>query len=553
LLHPFKQNLVSLATVFARCLVCSAILYPASAEANPPQTIKESDRPAGLNPEKIPGAIVLKRFDVIGNRVIPESEIDRLLKPYLFRPVSFVELLEVQQAITQLYVERGYFTSGAYIPPQKIKDRTVRIEIIEGSIEDIKIYGLKHLRPEYIRGRIEAATQPPVNRAKLLNALQVLQLNPLIGNISAELSQGIDPGESLLEIEVEEANRFKAALGFSNYQAVTVGSQSRRISLEDTNVFGFGDHFAVSYINTPSSNSLENLSYTIPLGSNDSELEIAYSYSDSLIISEPFKDLRFSSQGSSIAASYRQKILHTPRKEMTLGFAFNYQNTQLFLMDVGFPTLARGTDLKGVTKIAALQFIQEYSDRSEECVLAFSSQFNIGINVFDATVNPDGIPDTHFLIWRGQVQYIQQLTEETNLLLRGQLQLSDRPLVSLEQFRVGGASSVRGYRKDRTLADNGLFLSAELYQTIWKTTDGNSSLTLSPFSDFSQVWNGDDVSPEVETLVSLGLGLQLLLGDTLAARVDWGIPLIQDTGFQENSLQDQGIYFSLEFKPFRSF
>jgi hemolysin activation/secretion protein len=552
-LHPFKQNLVSLATAFARCLVCSALLYPATAEANSPKQIKQGDRPAGLNPETIPGAVVLKSFEIIGNRVIPESEIDRILKPYLFRPVSFVELLEVQQAITQLYVERGYFTSGAYIPPQKITDRTVRIEIIEGSIEDIKIYGLKHLRPEYIRGRIEAATQPPVNRAKLLNALQVLQLNPLIGNISAELSQGIDPGESLLEIEVAEANRFKAALGFSNYQAVTVGSQSRRLSLADTNVLGFGDRFAVSYINTPSSNALENLSYTIPLSSDDNELEIAYSYSDSLIISEPFKDLRFSSQGSSIAATYRHQIWHTPRKELNLEFAFNYQNTQLFLMDVGFPTLARGTDLEGVTKIAALQFVQEYSDRQEEYVLAFSSQFNIGINVFDATVNPEGIPDTHFLVWRGQAQYIQQLADETNLLLRGQLQLSDRPLVSLEQFRGGGASSVRGYRKDRTLADNGLFLSAELYQTIWKTTDGESSLTLSPFCDFSQVWNADDVSPEVETLVSLGLGLQLLLGDTLAARVDWGIPLIQDTGFQENSLQDQGIYFSLEFKPFGSF
>jgi hemolysin activation/secretion protein len=549
LLHLFKQNLVSLATVFARCLVCSAILYPASAEANPQKTIRQGDRPAGLNPEKIPGAVVLKRFDVIGNRVIPESEIDRLLKPYLFRPVSFVELLEVQQAITQLYVERGYFTSGAYIPPQKIKDRTVRIEIIEGSIENIKIYGLKHLHPEYIRGRIEAATQPPVNRAKLLNALQILQLNPLIANISAELSQGLNPGESLLEIEVEEANRFKTALGFNNYQAVTVGDQSRQLLLEDDDVLGFGDRFAVSYINTPSSNSLENLSYTMPLGSHDNELELAYSYSDSLIISEPFEDLRLSSQGSSVVASYRQKILHTPRKEMTLGFAFNYQNTQLFLMDVGFPTLARGTDLEGVTKIAALQFVQEYSDRSEGYVLAFSSQFNIGINVFDATVNPDGIPDSQFLIWRGQGQYIKQLTDETNLLLRGQLQLSDRPLVSLEQFRAGGASSVRGYRKDRTLADNGLFLSAELYHTIWKTTDGNSSLTLNPFGDFSEVWNADDVSPEVETLVSLGLGLQLLLGDTLAARVDWGIPLIQDTGFQENSLQDQGIYFSLEFKP----
>jgi hemolysin activation/secretion protein len=550
LLQSFNQNLAHLATVFVRFLVCSAIFYPSQTRASPPKTLKPGVQTPSLHPEEIPGSVVLKRFEIIGNQVIPDGEIDRLLQPYLFRPISFIELLEVQQAITQLFVQKGYLTSGAYIPPQKITDRTVKIEIIEGSIEDIKIYGLKHLRPEYIRERIKVATQPPVNRDKLLNALQILQLDPLIANISAELSQGINPGESLLEIEVEEANTFKTQLSFNNYQAVAVGSQGRRLFIGDNNVLGFGDRFGVSYLNTPSSNSLENLSYTIPLSAHDNELEIAYSYSDSSIISEPFKDLDLSSRGSSLDAIYRQKILHTPRKELTLGFSFNYQNSQLFLEDVGFPTLARGTDETGVTKIATLQFMQEYSDRGEGHVLAFSSQFNLGINVFDATVNPPGIPDSHFLIWRGQGQYIKQLSEGTNILLRGQLQLADHPLVSLEQFRAGGATSVRGYRKDRTVADNGLFLSAELSHTIWQTNGGKNSLTLNPFGDFSHVWNTDDLAPEVETLASLGLGLQLVLGDALVTRLDWGIPLIQDTGFQEDSLQDQGIYFSLELKPF---
>lgn len=550
MLQSFNQNLAYLATIFARFLVCSAIFYPSQTKANPPKNLKPGVQPPNLHPEEIPGSVVLKGFEIIGNQVISESEIDRLLQPYLFHPISFIELLEVQQAITQLFVQKGYFTSGAYIPPQKITDRTVKIEIIEGSIEDIKIYGLKHLRPEYIRERIEVATQPPVNRDQLLNALQILQLDPLIANISAELSQGINPGESLLEIEVEEANTFKTELSFNNYQAVTVGSQGRRLFIGDNNVLGFGDRFGVSYLNTPGSNSLENLSYTIPLGAHDQELEIAYSYSDSSIISEPFKDLDLSSRGSSLNASYRQNILHTPRKELTLGFALNYQNTQLFLMDRGFPTLARGTDETGVTKIAALQFIQEYSDRGEGHVLALSSQFNLGINVFDATINPPGIPDSHFLIWRGQGQYIKQLSEGTNILLRGQLQFADRPLVSLEQFRSGGVASVRGYRRDRTVADNGLFLSVELSHTIWQTNEGKNSLTLNPFGDFSQVWNTDELSPEIETLASLGLGLQLLLGDALAARVDWGIPLIQDTDFEEDSLPDQRVYFSLELKPF---
>ena len=87
----------------------------------------------------------------------------------------------------------------------------------------------------------------------------------------------------------------------------------------------------------------------------------------------------------------------------------------------------------------------------------------------------------NFLVWRGQAQYIRQLSNKTNLLLRGDLQLADRPLVSLEQFRAGGALSVRGYRRDRTLGDNGLFFSTELPHQIWTTSNGNFGLAVSPF------------------------------------------------------------------------
>ena len=540
------NSIACLTTTFVKFCIFWGVFLSAESRANLHQADNLS---TNQNLRQIPGSIVLKHFEIVGNRTLPDSEIDALLEPYLFRPISFVELLEAQQKITQLLIDRGYLTSGAYIPPQTITDRTVEIQIIEGRIEEIEIYGLKHLRPEYIRSRIELATKPPLNRAKLLNALQLLQLNSRIDRISAELSPGINPGESLLEIEIEEANTFKTELTFNNYQAVSVGSQSRELSLGDDNLLGFGDRLSVNYINTPSSNSLGGLSYSIPLSAKDDEFQIIYGYSDSSITSEPFEDLGLSSRSSYLEANYRFPVIRTPRQEIAVGFAFARQNSQLFLMDRGFPTLARGTDVEGVTKISTLRFFQEYSTRSNRHVFAVNSQFNIGLNIFDATINAKD-PDSQFLIWRGQTQYIRQLGDRTNLLLRGGLQLADRPLVSLEQFRAGGALSVRGYRRDRSLGDNGLFLSTELRNSIWQTVDGNSGLELSPFIDFGRVWNNDDLAIDNNTLASVGLALQLFLDDIFSARIDWGVPIITDKGFQSNSLQDNGIYFSIQFQPF---
>ena len=48
----------------------------------------------------------------------------------------------------------------------------------------------------------------------------------------------------------------------------------------------------------------------------------------------------------------------------------------------------------------------------------------------------------------------------------------------------------------------------------------------------------------------MGLGLRLLVKDIFTARLDWGIPL---NDFENNidTLQGDGLYFSLEFKPFK--
>ena len=67
--------------------------------------------------------------------------------------------------------------------------------------------------------------------------------------------------------------------------------------------------------------------------------------------------------------------------------------------------------------------------------------------------------------------------------------------------------------------------------------------------DFGKVWNTDNVVLDKNTLVSIGIGLRLQVSDFFAARLDWGIPLV-DLEVDGDSLQENGVYFSLELKPF---
>ena len=516
----------------------------------PPQTSPPGSQ---LTPEQIPGTVVLKRIEVEGSTVFTEEELAEILEPYTLRPVTFVELLEVQRAITQLYVENGYITSGAFIPPQEIEDRVLRVRAIEGSVESIEITGLERLNSDYVRSRLKIATDAPLNREKLLNALQLLQLDPLIANLTAELDPGITPGNSILSVEIEEANVFNLQLAFDNNRAPSVGTDRFSVGLSQGNLFGFGDRFSLSYSTTEGSDAINDFTYTIPLNPQNGTFSFSYLHSDSEIIEEPFDDFNIESTRNSYQATYRQPLYQTPNQEFALGFTFTRDESEVeyepFLDGEVEPFPSRGAEPDGQTKISALRFSQEYTSRDLSQVFALRSQFSFGIDVFDPTTsNIKNVPDSKFFTWRGQAQYLRLLSPETTLLLRLDTQLANDPLVPIEQFSIGGAFTVRGYRQDALLADNGIFASTELRTSLVRFSE-SSVLQLTPFVDVGHVWNTNDVNEFEDTLLSIGVGLRLLISDFLIARIDYGIPLL-DNDDTDETLQENGIHFSIEANLF---
>ncbi|MEM7716131.1 MAG: BamA/TamA family outer membrane protein [Cyanobacteria bacterium P01_A01_bin.68] len=98
-----------------------------------------------------------------------------------------------------------------------------------------------------------------------------------------------------------------------------------------------------------------------------------------------------------------------------------------------------------------------------------------------------------------------------------------------------------------------LILGSELHIRVLKTT--NSQLKLIPFVDFGNSWNNSRnderiVPQKLGSLLSVGLGIEYELGDKLNARLDWGIPLIEDNTNNDSDIWQNGIYLSLRYQPF---
>jgi hemolysin activation/secretion protein len=304
----------------------------------------------------------------------------------------------------------------------------------------------------------------------------------------------------------------------------------------------------VGYTNTKGSNGFD-FSYTLPLNAQDGNVWFNFGRTQSNVIEKPFTALDIQAQSRYYELGLRQPLLQKPTQELALGLLFSRQESQtkLGIDDIGPFPLSPGADAEGRTKVSALRFFQEYTQRSEQHVFALRSQFSLGLPWFGANVNDSG-PDSQFFAWRGQGQWLRQLAPETQFLLKGDVQFSASSLLPLEQFGLGGQATVRGFRQDARLSDSGALLSAEFRVPLLRGKRGRSVLQLTPFLDLGTTWNTQGSGAAgTSTLVGTGVGL-LWKQDGLSARLDWGIPLTRLAG-EKRSLQDRGLYFSLNYAP----
>ncbi|MBE7384681.1 MAG: ShlB/FhaC/HecB family hemolysin secretion/activation protein [Leptolyngbya sp. SIO1E4] len=519
----------------------------------PEELLQPPAAPEALPPNfDVPGTIVVQAFRVVGSTIFSAEELATVTAAYTNRPITFTELLEARSAVTQLYLDSGYITTGAFIPTEQVIDEgIVEIQVVEGFLEAVVIEGLEDLVPGYVSSRIERAAGRPLNVNDLVEGLQLLQLDPVIESISAELATGTQLGGSIVNLQVEEAKSFSIEAGMDNGRSPTVGSVRGQASLRDINLLGFGDTLDLAYSLTAGSDTV-NIGYTLPVSPSNTTVGLNFSLTRSEVIDDDFDILSIESASEDLQLSLRQPIVQTPTEELALSLGFAYSRIESTFQLPGAPRLGfpfTGAP-DGEAKVTAIRFGQEWTQRSASRVLAARSTFNLGADWLGGTNNEGDIPDSNFFSWQGQAQWVQVLATDTLLLARIDGQLADRPLLSLEQFRLGGQGSVRGYREDEVIADNGVFASLEVRVPILRIPEWESLVQLTPFVDVGYAWNsGDSPDPESQTLASVGVGALWQVSDRVTARLDYGIPLINEDDIG-NSLQESGILFSITGRVF---
>ena len=518
---------------------------PLPPEPDTPVLPKPSPPPEPDTPET---KISVRHIEVVGNTVLPQSKLQKIIQPLEKQTVSLKELIAATNAITQLYQQAGYLTSRAVLPQQKIVDGKIQILAIEGTIEKVQIQGNNRLDSNYIRQRLQLE-RSPLQVSQLEDRLRLLRIDPLFKDFEASLQAGSDLGQSVLSIDVVEANPFFGSTSFDNYSPPSIGQERIGVDLGIRDLSGYGDYFTASYNrSTTGGLDLWDFNYSLPVNANNGTLALRTLISRTEITEDEFEQFEIEGESEFYELSFRQPLIRNPRQEFALSLGFGLRDGQTFVLGNTPESFGLGSNDSGVSRSSVFRFGQDYLKRDLKGAWSMRSLFSLGTGLFDATTNPDPIPDSRFVSWLGQIQRLQRLGDRQLLIITTDLQLTPDSLLSSEQFIIGGGQSVRGYQQNIRSGDNGFRFSIEDRIALVQNSQGIPVFQIAPFFDSGSVWNDPDNPNELgdrNFLSSVGLGLLWQPISKLNLRLDYGVSLTElDRG---NDTQDNSFNFSLDY------
>jgi hemolysin activation/secretion protein len=255
-------------------------------------------------------------------------------------------------------------------------------------------------------------------------------------------------------------------------------------------------------------------------------------WSKSKIVEDPFSDLDIETRYRSVRIGAEHPVYRSLQTSVRLGLTGEWRRARTRIC--AFEDILGGCDAfafpgsgatpdDGRTTVSVLRLSQEVVRRDPNQVIAARSMLSIGLPILGASdrdipasaLGVGGLrqPDGEFVAWLAQLQFVRRFQPSgVQAIFRVDSQLASDALPSLERFPIGGHLSVRGYRENQLVRDQGVVASLEV-RVPFLPFEGRAGLfELAPFAEFGHASNRRNPTPNPENLASVGIGLLWGLG-----------------------------------------
>ncbi|MBC7780477.1 MAG: ShlB/FhaC/HecB family hemolysin secretion/activation protein, partial [Proteobacteria bacterium] len=491
--------------------------------------------------------LVALRFE--GNTVFSDAQLQEAGASSIGRDLGALELEELRQRVTLRYVDAGYINSGAVIPDQDVSDGVLTLRIVEGRLTDIRIDGEHRFRPDYLSSRLALGAGRVLNVNRLQTQMQLMLQDPQLRAMAGQLAPGVVPGEATLRVEVTGGPLFVAGAGVSNERSPAVGSNQRDGFIGWRNLFGVGEAVTFSGAATDGVEDY-SVSAQVPLNAGGTSLQARMSRTRSRIVEAPLDELDIAARSEAFEGGLVQPLVNTLARTVSASAMLTNRRTRNRFLDAPSTFIPDAPD--GIVTVSALRLGVDWVERTAQRVVAARALVSLGIDAFGATSSTPGNPQSRFHALLLQSQWIERVRGGAgSVVARLETQQANAILPGQERYALGGASSVRGYRKEVLIRDAGWFGSLEYRHALGRApipgfgqSPQDGALLLSLFVDAGEA-RARHVSGDATTfLSSVGAGLRWDPTAGVSLQLYKGFAL-HPVNTPSNTLADRGWHFRL--------
>ncbi|WP_404414970.1 ShlB/FhaC/HecB family hemolysin secretion/activation protein [Marinospirillum sp.] len=507
--------------------------------------------------------VEVTRFELLNARNLPQYDIDLQEVAELLeearqeRPSGFTigQLEQVADKVTNYYRSRGLILAKGVIPVQTVDDGVVAIQVIEGKLGQVLGDGNQLYATSTLARAFSDLQGKPVSQMEAESGLLILTDYPGLAAFGM-FQPGKEVGEADLLVRVPNEERFNLDLRLDNHGSDTTGEYRTRGTFHWNNVTGNADRLTTTLQQgfQPNNNQFLALDYqiilnrlyqaganlshnTFEVGGEFADLEISGSSSQAGLFAERIW-IRSRERNFSTRLELRLREAITERSSepanrdrltvFKLGLSYDSVDTRFSGLNYAGLELNQGiNDLFGAMGDTASSYELDRGERPSR---------QAGTREGDTLPYAEG-QFTKILAFYSR---LQNLTSNSSLLFRTEVQYSPDLLVPMEQYAVGGADHLRGFPSSWTMYDSGALLSLEYILQApfigdiqayeeWRWQD---LLQFSIFYDHAYGEKNDPFPNEPQgyyQLSSVGIGTRFNLPNQLSSRLQVAVPVTDES------------------------
>lgn len=426
----------------------------------------------------------IDEFEVQGADALPQIELEEAVYPFLGPNRTPDDVEKARAALEKAYQAKGLQTVSVSVPPQNVERRVVVLKVAEAKIGRLRVKGSRYFDQEKIKDRAKSLKEGELPDFDDVTK-DVVALNQWPNRrVTPALRAGVKPGTVDVDLNVEDELPFHASVELNNRRTANTEPLRLQGSARYENLWQLGHSLTLNASVAPqkpeeswsvSANYLfrvpdnEKLSFLFTALKSEGKTRFPIGGEEEDSVGAAVANSPTAQLGSRAVITLPQwgDVFHT----FNVGVDYK-ESRQSTRIDLGEDATSNTASPVHYWTGAASYSATYQGDGS-------LTQLNTDLTLGLRGLGSDAIEfdrkrflaKDSFVALKGDLAHTHELPKGFQLYGKTQGQISDQPLISSEQFGLGGFDSVRGYLESENVGDNGLMGSFELRSpnlaTLW--------------------------------------------------------------------------------------